>query len=98
MRMGLRNDAAASVCSRGSGKEEGSDPAVIVTLDADGQHTISDALRVCERAEEKPGTLVLGSRKLDHDVPLRSKIGNTITRHPPTCTDPALQHLPSAVL
>ena len=53
---------------------------VIVTMDADGQHLPADMLRVCSTAWEHPGTLVLGSRSLQQDVPLRSKIGNTITR------------------
>ena len=56
-------------------------PYVVVTLDADGQHLVSDALRVCERAAECPDALVLGSRALDTEVPVRSRIGNTVTRH-----------------
>ncbi len=52
----------------------------VVTLDADGQHCITDALLVCEAAKRRPGTLVLGSRKLQGNVPLRSRFGNTVTR------------------
>ena len=55
-------------------------PYVVVTLDADGQHLVSDALRVCERAAECPDALVLGSRAFDGKVPLKSKLGNSITR------------------
>lgn len=54
--------------------------AVVVTVDADGQHKPNDALAICKLAETHSGTLVLGSRKLNADVPLRSKMGNTITR------------------
>lgn len=54
--------------------------AVVVTVDADGQHSVEDALAVCRIAEKKPDTLVLGSRKLKEHVPLRSKFGNTVTR------------------
>lgn len=54
--------------------------AVVVTVDADGQHKPNDALAICKLAETHAGTLVLGSRKLNADVPLRSKMGNTITR------------------
>lgn len=52
----------------------------IVTLDADGQHAVSDALRICDTAESKPDTLVLGSRLLQEKIPLRSRFGNTVTR------------------
>lgn len=54
--------------------------AVVVTVDADGQHKPDDALAVCKLAGCNPDTLVLGSRKLNADVPLRSKFGNTVTR------------------
>ncbi|MBP3815685.1 MAG: bifunctional glycosyltransferase family 2/GtrA family protein [Firmicutes bacterium] len=55
-------------------------PYVVVTVDADGQHKVKDAIRVCEVAEGKRNTLVLGSRKFTGKVPLRSRLGNTITR------------------
>ena len=54
---------------------------VIVTVDADGQHLASDALRIARKAANREGCLVLGSRAFDEDVPLRSQFGNTITRH-----------------
>lgn len=54
--------------------------ATIVTLDADGQHTVQDALNVCRTAEAHPGELILGSRKIRAKTPLRSRIGNTVTR------------------
>lgn len=53
---------------------------VIVTVDADGQHKPGDAFAICSLAESNPDALVLGSRKLNKDVPLRSKFGNTVTR------------------
>lgn len=34
----------------------------VVTIDADGQHQIEDAIRCCEAAEGSPDTLVLGNR------------------------------------
>ena len=52
-----------------------------VTADADGQHRYEDILRVCATAEANPGALVLGSRKFEGDVPLRSRFGNGVTRH-----------------
>ena len=55
--------------------------AVIVTVDADGQHLPDDVLRVAEIAAARPEALVLGSRALDEDVPARSRFGNTVTRY-----------------
>lgn len=53
---------------------------VVVTLDADGQHKIDDAVAVCREAQSHPNSLVLGSRRLRQDAPLRSRIGNAATR------------------
>lgn len=53
---------------------------VVVTLDADGQHTIQDALKVCAEACTHPDSIILGSRALAENVPLRSKFGNAVTR------------------
>ena len=54
-------------------------PYTIVTVDADGQHRIDDVLRVFACAEKHPDDLVLGSRQLQKDAPVKSKIGNSIT-------------------
>ena len=51
-----------------------------VTADADGQHKYEDILRVCDTARANPGALVLGSRRFDGNVPLRSRFGNGVTR------------------
>jgi len=53
---------------------------VVVTLDADGQHRVADAERVCDAAQRRPGALVLGSRRQGEGSPLRSRLGNFITR------------------
>lgn len=53
---------------------------IVVTVDADGQHRVEDAFELCRRAEKNPNALVLGSRKLKENVPLRSLFGNTVTR------------------
>lgn len=53
---------------------------IVVTVDADGQHRVSDALRVCKSAEASLGTLILGSRKFKGEIPFRSKFGNGVTR------------------
>jgi hypothetical protein len=56
------------------------DRPVIVTADADGQHLPKDILAVASHAQKEPDTLVLGSRQFSHDVPLRSRLGNDLTR------------------
>ncbi|MGN0383641.1 MAG: GtrA family protein [Eubacterium sp.] len=61
-------------------QETTSGDAIIVTLDADGQHSIEDAGRVCKCAEHNSGRLVLGSRMFTGKVPMKSKLGNAITR------------------
>ena len=55
--------------------------AVIVTVDADGQHLPDDVLRVAEISAGRRDALVLGSRALGKDIPARSRFGNTVTRH-----------------
>jgi len=54
---------------------------ILVTADADGQHTPADIVRVAQAALQSSGQVVLGSRGFVKDVPLRSRVGNTITRH-----------------
>lgn len=51
-----------------------------VTADADGQHAFEDILKVVKSAQAHPGALVLGGRAFEGDVPLRSRLGNAITR------------------
>ena len=53
---------------------------VIVTLDADGQHSVSDASKVIEAVSSDTGSLVLGTRRFCGDVPRRSRFGNAVTR------------------
>ncbi len=52
----------------------------IVTVDADGQHLIRDVENVSREWSMHRDSLVLGSRAFKGNVPLRSRIGNTITR------------------
>lgn len=54
--------------------------AVIVTMDADGQHTVPDAETIVKEAGNHNNTLILGSRKLKKTAPLRSRFGNAATR------------------
>jgi glycosyltransferase involved in cell wall biosynthesis len=52
----------------------------IITADADGQHDPGDVCRVARRFAVKPAALVLGARAFAGYVPLRSRVGNSITR------------------
>jgi glycosyltransferase involved in cell wall biosynthesis len=52
----------------------------VVTADADGQHCPEDIIRVAARLVKNPGALVMGVRQFTGDVPLRSRIGNVLTR------------------
>jgi glycosyltransferase involved in cell wall biosynthesis len=52
----------------------------LVTADADGQHTSADIVRVAQALPAAHGRAVLGSRQFVQDVPLRSKLGNLLTR------------------
>ena len=58
----------------------GVDIAGVVTADADGQHLTKDIVRVAEKLMEWPDTIVMGSRAFRGDVPLKSRMGNAITR------------------
>ncbi|MET8835038.1 glycosyltransferase family 2 protein [Micromonospora sp. NPDC004540] len=51
----------------------------VVCVDADGQHLIPDVVRVADRMRDT-GTLTLGVRRFDGEVPLRSRFGNAATR------------------
>lgn len=52
----------------------------VVTMDADGQHLPEDAARICVTSEAEPDSLILGGRRFEGRVPLRSRLGNGLTR------------------
>ncbi len=52
----------------------------VVTADADGQHHYDDIRCIARRLREEPDTLVLGVRDFSGNVPLRSRVGNNLTR------------------
>ncbi|MEG0493219.1 MAG: bifunctional glycosyltransferase family 2/GtrA family protein [Clostridia bacterium] len=61
-------------------KDECPNQRVIVTADADGQHTVEDVLRMCASMEENGEGLLLGSRDFSSEnVPPKSRTGNRIT-------------------
>jgi putative flippase GtrA len=51
----------------------------VVVVDADGQHLVEDAVKVAGVLRQNPESLVIGTRTFTDVVPLRSKIGNTLT-------------------
>lgn len=53
---------------------------VVVTMDSDGQHSIQDAIKLCEYTITHPNELVLGKRIRSGKIPFRSRIGNGITK------------------
>jgi glycosyltransferase involved in cell wall biosynthesis len=53
----------------------------VITADADGQHAASDILKVANELRARPGEVILGSRDFKRDVPIRSKIGNVVSRY-----------------
>ncbi len=52
----------------------------IGVMDADGQHLPADMERLLLRASEQDFVLVLGVRKIGKEMPLKSRLGNRITR------------------
>jgi len=52
----------------------------IVTIDADGQHLLDNAVNVAQALEQHPNDLVLGVREFKSNIPLRSRLGNSVTR------------------
>lgn len=52
----------------------------IVTADADGQHAPEDIARVAEALRLNPNAMILGVREFGPATPLRSRIGNQVTR------------------
>ena len=61
-------------------KNEMWDSDVIGVMDSDGQHQTEDMRRVLEFADNHRKTLVLGVRNVGKEMPLKSRIGNRITR------------------
>ncbi len=52
----------------------------VVCADSDGQHTVTDILRVAQRVREGSGAMVLGGRRFVGEVPARSRFGNAVSR------------------
>ena len=51
----------------------------VITVDADGQHSVKDVLRICKTMDEHPDSFVLGCRNFDENTPSKSLFGNRVT-------------------
>lgn len=54
-------------------KDHFDESSTIVTMDSDGQHKVSDAIKVIEECD-KIGGLVLGSRQFDKNTPFKKPL------------------------
>ena len=52
----------------------------IITADADGQHSPEDIMAVVQMMINNPKALIVGCRQFDGAIPLRSRLGNSLTR------------------
>lgn len=53
----------------------------VITADADGQHSVDDVQKVVRVLIDHPEHLVMGIRRFNTWVPLRSMIGNSMTKY-----------------
>lgn len=53
---------------------------IVVCVDADMQHDLTDAYNLCDYAEKHDNELVIGRRHWGIDDPLSNRMGNAITR------------------
>ena len=51
----------------------------VITVDADGQHSVKDVLRMCKTMDEHPDSFVLGCREFGENTPSKSLFGNRVT-------------------
>lgn len=53
----------------------------IITVDADGQHSVKDIIKIAESLCKNKNKLIIGARSFKKNVPFRSLFGNIITRY-----------------
>lgn len=53
----------------------------ILIIDADGQHKIKDGMKILKELNLEKKELVLGKRSFEGKIPIKSKIGNILTRY-----------------
>jgi len=61
-------------------KENYKKPYIIATMDCDGQHTIKDAKKLMKACSKDKDIYYLGKRIRSDKTPIRSRIGNSITK------------------
>lgn len=54
---------------------------IVITADADGQHTLHDIFKIAKVFEENPNTLISGERHFTGNIPFRSRFGNKVTKY-----------------
>lgn len=52
----------------------------VVTLDSDGQHSLIDCYHVLKELEKNENSFILGYRTFSKDIPLKSYVGNNISK------------------
>jgi len=52
----------------------------VITADADGQHAPRDIVAIARAFAQQPEAVMLGVRAFGPDVPMRSRVGNLLTR------------------
>jgi glycosyltransferase involved in cell wall biosynthesis len=53
----------------------------LITVDSDGQHLTEDIIKIARSADSNQDSVIFGVRSFDESIPLRSKLGNKITKH-----------------
>ncbi len=52
----------------------------VITADADGQHSVKDIIKISQELTQQKDVLLIGTRTFSTNVPLRSYVGNMLTR------------------
>lgn len=60
--------------------KEGTEKTGVVCADCDGQHTWQDIIKIAEQLPWHRNSIIMGSREFEGNIPLRSMIGNKLTR------------------
>lgn len=53
----------------------------VVTADADGQHAVTDIVKIPSELQARSAELIFGCRDFKQEIPFRSKIGNVVSRY-----------------
>ena len=53
----------------------------VVTADADGQHAVTDIVKIASELQARSAELIFGCRDFKQEIPFRSKIGNVVSRY-----------------